>query len=100
MTNDSENLGRLLLLDSYDLDKASRAGDWTLLQNAIHHRCLGTTTVLLENGADPNHTNEPVPTPLELAERLGSPELIKVLKDYGAQGDCTGIYLLNRTFSM
>jgi hypothetical protein len=85
MTNDSKSLSRLLLIDKYDLDRCGGGGgNWTLLQQAVQHGYIETTTALLENGANPNVTYETVPTPLQMAERSGYPKLLGVLKEFGA----------------
>ena len=86
MTNDAKSLRRLLLIDTYDLDRiGGGGGNWTLLQQAAHHGYVEMTTVLLEYGADPNRCFGSIPTPLQMAERIGKPELAKVLKEYGAK---------------
>jgi hypothetical protein len=84
LNNDAESLGRLLLMDSYDLDRVIPGNPWTLLQHAVHRRSLRTTTLLLENGANPNAAAKGTPTPSELAQRSGDPELIDVLDRYAS----------------
>lgn len=84
MTNDADSLRRLLTIDTYDLDHVEQEGQWTLLQQALQHGSVGTTTVLLENGANPNAASEGTPTPLELAHRNGNPDLIAVVIQFGA----------------
>ena len=84
MTNDADSLQRLLIMDKYDLDRTAKNGEWTLMQHALQHGCVSTTTLLLENGADPNAASDGTPTPLELARRNGHPDLIAVLIRFGA----------------
>ncbi len=84
MTNDATSLRRLLALNSYDLDRVGNPGDWTLLQHALHHGCIATTKILLEHGANPDVAGEGTPTPLELAHRNGHPELLALLREFGA----------------
>ncbi|MCA9121313.1 MAG: ankyrin repeat domain-containing protein [Planctomycetaceae bacterium] len=86
MTNDSQTLPRLLSIDTYDLNHiGGGAGSWTLLQQAVHHRCIETITILLQHGADPNLTSGSTPTPLQIAEQIGHRDLINVLKEFGAK---------------
>lgn len=81
MHGDDENLSRLFMFDSYDLNQPSTS--WTILQHAIqlqHGKCV---RILLENGADPNlHFNGP--KPLDIAQRKGNREIIALLKEHGA----------------
>ncbi len=84
MTNDADSLQRLLIMNTYDLDRFAKNGEWTLMQHALQHGCVSTTTLLLENGADPNAASDGTPTPLELARRNGRPDLIAVLIRFGA----------------
>ena len=84
MTNDAESLQRLLMMDRYDLDRSAKNGEWTLMQHALQHGCVSTTTLLLEHGANPNAANPGTPTPLELARRNGHPDLVAVLIRFGA----------------
>lgn len=84
MTNDADSLRRLLMIDRYDLEAQTAGGQWSLLQHSLHRRNIETAALLLENGADPNFAAEGTPTPMKLAERAGQPELVALLKSYGA----------------
>lgn len=85
MTNDAYSLRRLLLMNRYDLDAGASQGQWTLLQLALQHGCVETTTLLLENGADANVASDGTPSPLELARRSGNSDLMVVLNRFGAK---------------
>jgi serine/threonine protein kinase len=82
MTNNSEALNRLLTMDKYDLDFSPSNGSWTLLQTALQHSCLETTSLLLRHGANPNFASKGTPLPLELAKRSGRIELVALLQEY------------------
>ncbi len=84
MTNNADSLQRLLIMDTHDLDRSVKNGEWTLLQHALQNGFVSTTTLLLENGADPNAASDGTPTPLELAHRNRRPDLIAVLIRFGA----------------
>ncbi len=82
MTNNSESLNRLLAMDKYDLDRSPGNGQWTLLQTALQHSCLETTSLLLRYGANPNFASTGTPLPLELAQRSGQPKLVALVQEY------------------
>jgi serine/threonine protein kinase len=82
MTNNSEALNRLLTVDKYDLDFSPGNGQWTLLQTALQHSCLETTSLLLQHGANPNFASKGTPLPLELAKRSGRKELVALVQKY------------------
>ncbi len=86
MRNNSEALNRLLTMDKYDLDFSPRNGQWTLLQLAILHGCIETTSLLLRHGANPNFASEGTPLPLELAKRSGRKELVALVQKYVESG--------------
>ncbi|MCA9192887.1 MAG: ankyrin repeat domain-containing protein [Planctomycetales bacterium] len=85
MTSDADTLSRMLMMQKYDLDKTASPEQWTLLQHALLHECLDTTTLLLKHGANPNYANKGTPTPLELARRAFRQDLVDVLLEYGAK---------------
>ena len=82
MTNNSEALNRLLTMDKYDLDFSPRNDQWTLLQTALQHNCLETTSLLLRHGASPNFSSKGTPLPLELAQRSGRKDLVALVQRY------------------
>jgi hypothetical protein len=82
MRNNAESLNRLLTMDKYDLDLSIRDGQWTLLQIALLHNCVETTSLLLRHGADPNFASKGTPQPLELAQRSGRKELVVLVQKY------------------
>jgi hypothetical protein len=82
MTNNSEALNRLLTMDKYDLDFSPSNGSWTLLQTALQHSCLETTSLLLRHGANPNFASKGTPLPLELAKRSGQKDLVALVQKY------------------
>ncbi|MFM2219955.1 MAG: Serine/threonine-protein kinase PknB [Planctomycetota bacterium] len=82
MTNNSEALNRLLTVDKYDLDYCPLHGQWTLLQTALQRSCLGTTSLLLQHGANPTFASKGTPLPLELAKRSGRKELVTLVQKY------------------
>ncbi len=82
MTNNSEALNRLLTMDNYDLDFSPGNGKWTVLQIALLHNCVETTSLLLRHGANPSFASKGTPLPLELAERSGRKELVALVQKY------------------
>jgi uncharacterized protein (TIGR03067 family) len=82
MRNNSEALNRLLTMDNYDLDFSPRNGQWTLLQTALLHECVETTSLLLQHGANPTFASKGTPLPLELAQRSGRNELVELVQKY------------------
>lgn len=80
--NNSETLNRLLTVDKYDLDFSPSNGSWTLLQTALQHSCLETTSLLLRHGANPNFASKGTPLPLELAKRSGRKQLVALMQKY------------------
>ncbi len=82
MTNNSESLNRLLAMDEYDLDFEPGNGQWTLLQTALQHNCLETTSLLLRHGANPNCASKGTPLPLELAKRSGRKQLVALVQNF------------------
>ena len=82
MRNNSEALNRLLTMDKYDLEFSPRNGQWTLLQTALLHECVETTSLLLQHGANPTFASKGTPLPLELAQRSGRKELVELVQKY------------------
>jgi hypothetical protein len=87
MIADAKNLRRLLLIDSYDLNRiGAGGGNLTLLQRAVtRSNAEETVRVLLENGADPNLNADGTHSPLDMASEALNAKVVAILRDAGAE---------------
>ena len=82
---DNSKIARLLLDHGANINVQDRGSNTAVHFTSLDRPAQDTLRLLLEHGADPNHKNKYGSSPLSLAQNNRRPDLVRLLKQYGAK---------------